>query len=96
MNDGTSKISGATIIDADWMTRFFQPADTLDHNWGYGAQMWHPFGDKMMMLGLHGQFIYIDPATSTEIVKLSDEPTDSGNDEVLTANVLRDIAEFKK
>ena len=77
------------------MTRLEQPATTLDHGWGYGAQMWHPFGDKMMLLGLHGQFIYIDPDTHATIVKLSDEPTDSGNHEVLTANVLRDIAATK-
>ncbi len=91
-DNGIAKMSGETVIDKKWMTHLFQPAVTLDHNWGYGAQIWHPFGDKMMMLGLHGQFIYIDPATNSVIVKLSDEPTESGNHEVITANVLRDIA----
>ncbi len=95
VDNGVAKVSGVTVIDTKWMARLFQPAVTLDHNWGYGAQMWHPFGDKMMMLGLHGQFIYIDQATGSVIVKLSDEPTDSGNDEVITANVLRDLAESK-
>jgi CubicO group peptidase (beta-lactamase class C family) len=92
LDNGAAKAVAANLITNAWMTRLEQPATTLDHNWGYGAQMWHPFGDKMMLLGLHGQFIYIDPATHTAIVKLSDEPTDSGNHEVLTANVLRDIA----
>lgn len=95
LDNGAAKVGGANLINAAWMTRLEQPATTLDHNWGYGAQMWHPFGDKMMLLGLHGQFIYIDPVTHTAIVKLSDEPTDSGNHEVLTANVLRDIAATK-
>jgi CubicO group peptidase (beta-lactamase class C family) len=48
-----------------------------------------------MMLGLHGQFVVIQPSTHTVIVKLSDEPTDSGNHEVLTAGVLYDIATTK-
>lgn len=95
LDNGASKVGSANLINAAWMTRLEQPATTLDHNWGYGAQIWHPFGDKMMLLGLHGQYIYIDPVTHTAIVKLSDEPTDSGNHEVLTANVLRDIAATK-
>ena len=95
LDNGASKVGSANLINAAWMTRLEQPATTLDHNWGYGAQMWHPFGDKMMLLGLHGQFIYIDPVTHTAIVKLSDEPTNSGDHEVLTANVLRDIAGTK-
>ena len=95
LDNGASKVGNANLINAAWMKRLEQPATTLDHSWGYGAQMWHPFGDKMMMLGLHGQFIYIDPATHTAIVKLSDEPTNSGNHEVITANVLRDISEYK-
>lgn len=95
LDNGAAKAVAANLITNAWMTRLEQPATTLDHNWGYGAQMWHPFGDKMMLLGLHGQYIYIDPVTHTAIVKLSDEPTDSGNHEVLTANVLRDIAATK-
>lgn len=95
LDNGAAKEGGPNLIDAAWMTRLEQPATTLDHGWGYSAQIWHPFAGKMMMLGLHGQFIYIDPATHTTIVKLSDEPTDSGNHEVLTASVLRDLAATK-
>ena len=92
LDNGAGKVGNANLIDAHWMTRLETPAVTLDHGWGYGAQLWHPFTDTMMMLGLHGQFVLIQPSTHTVIVKLSDEPTDSGNDEVLTAGVLHDIA----
>jgi CubicO group peptidase (beta-lactamase class C family) len=95
LDNGTAKAEAANLITIPWITRLETPATTLDHGWGYGAQMWHPFAGKMMLLGLHGQYIYIDPVTHTEIVKLSDEPTDSGNHEVLTASVLRDIAATK-
>ncbi|MBI3430073.1 MAG: hypothetical protein HY050_08500 [Actinobacteria bacterium] len=80
------------MIDAAWMERLTTPATTLDHGWGYGAQIWHPFAGTSMLLGLHGQFIFIEPSTHMVIVKLSDEPTDSGNDEVLTTSVLHDLA----
>ena len=95
LDNGASKVGSANLINAAWMNRLETPATTLDHNWGYSAQIWHPFAGTMMLLGLHGQYIFIDPATHTAIVKLSDEPTDSGNHEVLTANVLRDLAGTK-
>ena len=74
------------------MARLMTPVTVLDHNWGYGAQIWHPFDGTSMMLGLHGQYILIQPSTHTVIVKLSDEPTDNGNFEELTAAVLHDWA----
>lgn len=92
LNNGAGKVGNANLINAAWMNRLTTPATTLDHGWGYGAQMWHPFDGSSMLLGLHGQFIFIQPSTHMVIVKLSDEPTDDGNHEVLTARVLRDIA----
>ena len=92
LNDGASKVANKNLIDANWMARLTNPVTTLDHGWGYGAQLWHPFAGTMMMLGLHGQYILIQPSTHTVMVKLSDEPTDSGNFEVLTAAVMHQIA----
>ena len=92
---GTAKTVAANVIGTQWLTRLETPVVTLDHGWGYGAQLWHPFAGTMMMLGLHGQYVVIQPSTHTVIVKLSDEPTDSGNHEVLTAGVLHDIATTK-
>ncbi len=96
LDNGAAKVGGANIIDANWMARLEQPMTTLDHGWGYSAQIWHPFPNTMMLLGLHGQYVFMNPSTHVAIVKLSDEPTDSGNHEVLTANVLRDIAQSKR
>ncbi|MDP1721508.1 MAG: serine hydrolase [Candidatus Nanopelagicaceae bacterium] len=92
LNNGAGKIGNANLINAAWMNRLTTPVVTLDHGWGYGAQIWHPFAGASMLLGLHGQFIFIQPSTHMVIVKLSDQPTDSGDDEVLTAGVLHDIA----
>lgn len=92
LNNGAGKVGNANLINATWMNRLTTPATTLDHGWGYGAQMWHPFDGSSMLLGLHGQYIFIQPSTHMVIVKLSDEPTDSGDNEVLTASVLHDLA----
>ena len=45
------------------------------------------------MLGLHGQFVYIDIPHDTVIVKLSDEPTDTDNLSPMVAAVLKQISE---
>jgi CubicO group peptidase (beta-lactamase class C family) len=95
LDNGAGKVGNTNLIDAAWMARLSTSTVTLDHGWGYGAQLWHPFTGTMMMLGLHGQYVFIQPRTHTVIVKLSDEPTDSGNHEVLTAGVLHDIATTK-
>ena len=86
--------SSTQIITKDWLNRITTPVVTLDHGWGYGAQVWHPFPGISMALGLHGQFIFIDPASRTVIVKLSDNPTGSDNEEP-TAQVLYAIAQSK-
>ena len=92
VNNGASQIGTANVISANWMKRLQNPVTTLDHNWRYGAQIWHPYSDSMMMMGLHGQYVFIHPSSHTVIVKLSDEPTDNGNFEELTASVLHDMA----
>lgn len=86
--------SSTQIITKDWLRRITTPVVTLDHGWGYGAQVWHPFNGISMALGLHGQFIFVDPASRTVIVKLSDNPTGSDNEEP-TAQVLYSISQSK-
>lgn len=85
----------SNIISTEWRKRLTTAVTTLDHNWGYGAQVWHPFEGVTMLLGLHGQYVYVHPQTKTVIVKLSDEPTDSGNDEALTVRVLQSLISTK-
>jgi CubicO group peptidase (beta-lactamase class C family) len=78
------------IIDTKWLTRISTPVVSLDHNWGYSAQVWHPYPGINLALGLHGQYIFTDPASRTVIVKLSDNPTND-DPEVDTARVLMSI-----
>ncbi|MGI9195432.1 MAG: serine hydrolase domain-containing protein [Candidatus Nanopelagicus sp.] len=82
------------IIDNNWLKRLTTPVTTLDRNWGYGAQVWHPYPNTSLALGLHGQFIFINPVTRTVIVKLSDNPTDSDH-ESDTAKALLEISNLK-
>ena len=87
--------SGANrIITKEWLSRMSIPVVTLDHGWGYSAQVWHPYQGISMALGLHGQFIFVDPASRTVIVKLSDNPTGSDNEEP-TAEVLYALSQSK-
>jgi CubicO group peptidase (beta-lactamase class C family) len=81
------------IISPAWYTRISTPADTLDYGWGYSAQVWHPYPGINLMLGLHGQFIYMDKPNNTVIVKLSDEPTSSDGQSKYVAEVLKEISE---
>jgi CubicO group peptidase (beta-lactamase class C family) len=82
------------VIDNAWLKRMTTPVTTLDRDWGYGAQVWHPFPNTSLALGLHGQFIFVNPATRTVIVKLSDNPTDSDHEND-TAKVLLEISNLK-
>jgi len=82
------------IIDNSWLNRMSTSVTTLDRDWGYGAQVWHPYPNTSLALGLHGQFVFVNPKTRTVIVKLSDNPTDSDH-ESDTAKVLLDISNLK-
>jgi len=83
------------VISTSWMNRITSPATRLDYGWGYGAFFWHPYPGVTLMLGLHGQFVYIDIPNDTVIVKLSDEPTDTDNLSPMVAAVLKQVSERK-
>ena len=68
--------SGKQIIPALWNNRLATAVVTLDRNWGYGAQIWHPYPNTSLLLGLHGQHVLIIPETKSVIVKLSDDLND--------------------
>ncbi len=90
VNNGAS--GAHQVIDASWLKRLSTPAVKLDYGWGYGAQVWHPYPGINLMMGLHGQQVFADPATKTVIVKLSDFP--NGDDpQSAIASVLYPIAE---
>lgn len=90
---GVALMTGAPKIASDaWKTRLSNSAVTLDDDWGYSAQMWHPYPGINLMLGLHGQYIYQDAATNTVIVKLSDLPTSSDSMSTEITKVLQEIS----
>jgi CubicO group peptidase (beta-lactamase class C family) len=91
---GQALMSGdPKIASTSWKARLSTSVVTLDYGWGYGAQMWHPFPGINLMMGLHGQYIYMDALNDTVVVKLSDMPTSSDGISAKIAPVLREIAE---
>ncbi|MFM6841914.1 MAG: serine hydrolase domain-containing protein [Candidatus Planktophila sp.] len=93
LNDGLVPYTKKQVISKAWMKRITTPVTRLDYDWGYGAYFWHPYPGVSLMLGLHGQFVYIDIPNDTVIVKLSDEPTDTDNLSPMVAAVLKQVSE---
>ena len=66
--------NGRRIVSADWIRQSTQPSGPKEGTGrgGYGLQWWI-VGDAgaFAAIGLQGQYIYIDPATRTVVVKLS-------------------------
>ena len=67
----------------------------LDYGWGYGAQVWHPYPGIDLAEGLHGQQIFMDPATKTVVVKLSDYPNGDDPQDAISS-VLYQVARSKR
>lgn len=65
--------NGKRIVSEDWIRASTQPtAEESAGRGGYGLQWWTMGGsDAFAAIGLQGQYIYIDPATRTVVVKLS-------------------------
>ena len=92
VNNGAANIGGGSVISASYLKRMSTPVVTLDYNWGYSAQTWHPFPDTLLLLGLHGQYIYVQPKEQVVIVKLSDLPTSADGISEKIVPVLQQIA----
>ena len=92
VNKGAANIGGGSVISASYLKRMSTPVVTLDYNWGYSAQTWHPFPDSLLLLGLHGQYIYVQPKEQVVIVKLSDLPTSADGISEKIVPVLQQIA----
>ena len=92
LDQGVVPFDKQQVISTSWMKRITTPATRLDYGWGYGAYFWHPYPGVTLMLGLHGQYVYIDIPNKTVIVKLSDEPTDVDNSPEVAA-VLKEISQ---
>jgi len=93
LNNGIVPATKQQVISTSWMQRITTPVTRLDYGWGYGAYTWHPYPGVSLMMGLHGQFVYMDIPHKTLIVKLSDEPTKTDNRSPLVAAVLKQVSE---
>lgn len=71
LNEGVA--DGRRIVSADWIQQSTRPTGGEDAaRGGYGLQWWTRGGsDAFAAIGLQGQYIFIDPATRTVVVKLS-------------------------
>ena len=92
VNNGAANIGGGSVISGSYLKRMNTPAVTLDYGWGYSAQTWHPFPETTLLLGLHGQYIYIQPKDQVVVVKLSDLPTSADGISAKIVPVLQQIA----
>jgi hypothetical protein len=78
LNKGTA--NGNQVVPADWVKKSTVPDKGNEpvaegEALGYQYQWWTiPNSDAYLAIGLHNQFIYIDPKNNTVIVKLSYTP----------------------
>lgn len=65
--------NGRRIVSVDWVRQSTRPTEGEDpRQGGYGLQWWTMgSSDAYAAIGLQGQYVYIDPATRTVVVKLS-------------------------
>jgi hypothetical protein len=65
--------NGRRIVSEDWVRQSTQPNGPEDARFGgYGLQWWTmSSSDAYAAIGLQGQYVYVDPATRTVVVKLS-------------------------
>jgi len=90
INNGST--ASKHIISASWIKRLSTPVVKLDNGWGYSAFMWHPYENINLMHGLHGQFVLMNPATRTVVVKLSDNST-NGDPDVAEVKVMYELSQ---
>ena len=78
LHDGA--LDGKQIVPAEWVAvstaadaPHLQPGQD---DFGYGYQWWLPLSEdgEYMAMGVYGQYIYVNPASNTVIVKLSANP----------------------
>ncbi len=81
------RVDGEQVVPTAWLERIATPAEHQVSTWDYSAQWWQPEGadGDLTALGIHGQYIYVNPRTGTVIVKLSDHGTEQDEQETFTA-----------
>ncbi len=77
---------GQVVLSEDWHSRMTTPAKVWFGGFGserFGANMWHRPDDSYLTQGYRGQFMLMNPATNTIVVKLSDDVENKFYDQVL-------------
>jgi len=93
VNNGAASIGGQTVISSNYLKRMTAPQQVLDYGWGYSAQTWLPYPDTILMMGLHGQYIFVQPINQLVIVKFSDLPTSADG---ISAKIIPTMNEIAK
>ncbi len=69
--------NGRRVVSSKWVDTASAPAAAEDATGGYGLQWWTmPGTPAYSAIGLQGQYVFVDPATRTVVVKLSYFPAD--------------------
>jgi CubicO group peptidase (beta-lactamase class C family) len=64
--------NGRRVVSADWVRQSTLPSGPEDsQRGGYGLQWWTTGNGSYAAIGLQGQYVFVDPATRTVVVKLS-------------------------
>jgi CubicO group peptidase (beta-lactamase class C family) len=64
--------NGHRVLSSEWVAKASAPTAAEDARGGYGFQWWTmPGSDAYSAMGLQGQYVFVDPATRTVVVKLS-------------------------
>ncbi|WP_404404058.1 serine hydrolase domain-containing protein [Pelagibacterium halotolerans] len=96
LNDGVA--NGTQIVPSDWLAEATVPEDGFEPTsegapFGYQYQWWTlPDSNAFAAIGLHDQYIFIDPDSDTVIVKLSYSMEPLGREEETIAAFERIVA----
>jgi CubicO group peptidase (beta-lactamase class C family) len=93
LNGGVA--DGRRVVSAEWIRQSTQPTGPEDNRrGGYGLQWWtFANAEAFAAIGLQGQYIFIDPATKTVVVKLSYfPPGDNSQQDGETEAFLRAVS----
>jgi len=88
--------NGRQVVPSDWIARSTHSAFPEDpRSGGYAYQWWTLGGsDAFAAMGLQGQYVYVDPATRTVVVKLSYFPPDDRSSSEEATAFFRAVSEW--
>ena len=99
LNNG--KANGQQLLPSSWVRESTIPDESEEPvapgvPFGYQYQWWtFTDSDSYIAIGLQGQYIYVDPATKTVVVKLSFFPPEEQRAENETVAFLRAVSKWK-